>query len=52
MVSNLCFNLFTLMLYFSGQSFTVGGTGGRELRRIGGGRGTGGGREKGGKGEI
>ena len=31
---------------------TVGGPGGREPGRIGGGRGTGGGREKGGKGEI
>ena len=32
MVSNLCFNLFTLMLYFSSQSFTseVGEGGGVE----------------------
>ena len=34
------------------ELYHVGGTGGREPGRIGGGRGTGGGREKGGKWEI
>ena len=34
------------------EQFWVGGTGERASGRIGGGRGTGGGREKGGKGEI
>ena len=34
------------------EQFWVGGTGERAPERIGGGRGTGGGREKGGKGEI